>query len=49
MKHSIYSLTFLLTLATSASLIADDHASIAPGDGAFMTIMVKAPDPQAYI
>ena len=49
MKRSIYSLTFLLTLATSASLIADDHASIAPGDGAFMTIMVKAPNPQAYI
>lgn len=49
MKHSIYYLTFLLTLTTSAPLIADDHASIAPGDGAFMTIMVKAPNPQAYI
>ena len=42
-------LTFLVGALLTCFAQADDHGSIPPGEGAFMTVMVKAADPKAYI
>ncbi len=42
-------LTFLVGALLTCVAQADDHATIPPGEGAFMTVMVKAADTQAYI
>jgi len=41
---------FLLTALIASIAIADDHGGTpAPGDGAFVTLMVQAKDPDTYI
>ena len=43
-------IAFLITTVITSIAVADDHGSTpAPGDGAFVALMVQAKDPDAYI
>ena len=42
-------ITFIAVVALSFSAYADHHVQGAVGDGAFVALMVKAKDPDAYI
>ena len=43
-------IVLMITMALTTLALADDHGSApSPGDGAFVTLMVQANDPDAYI